>query len=517
MIFEMATPLLENNGSTIIKPLPKPYGKIVLTLTNCLLPEEKLSPTPSQLDGLDQNTETDLRILGCELIQTAGILLKLPQVAMATGQVLFQRFYYSKSFVRHPMETTAMGCVCLASKIEEAPRRIRDVINVFNHIKQVTAGNLNYWGGFVVFHGIVSGRCDNGGGRLTQGCMCACRTIAPVVLDNNYIHLKTQVIKAERRVLKELGFCVHVKHPHKIIVIYLQLLGFENNTSLMQLSWNYMNDALRTNVFVRYHPETVACACIYLTARRLKICMPKNPAWYSIFGVSEKDIHDVCYSILRLYKRHKVNPEELERTVEELRKEFQETKMKARAAAGLALISANNTPANVSNSPNSPVQQRQKPEVSPRMKNNHSNEKHHSKEDKRRSQTNSVSPMHRHRNKSKKHKRSSSSRSRSRSRSRDRRKKSSHKSRVRSSYSDSPPPSPPSHKLSHKSSKSREKSRYRSRSRSHDRDRERSRGDRSRSRSYERYSSSGSKYHEKSKSSKHSRLEGHKRSKEIRR
>jgi hypothetical protein len=59
------------------------------------------------------------------------------QVAMATGQVLFQRFYYSKSFVRHAMETTAMGCVCLASKIEEAPRRIRDVINVFHHIKQV--------------------------------------------------------------------------------------------------------------------------------------------------------------------------------------------------------------------------------------------------------------------------------------------------------------------------------------------------------------------------------------------
>jgi hypothetical protein len=70
---------------------------------------------------------------------------------------------------------------------------------------------------------------------------------------------------------------------------------------------NYMNDALRTNVFVRYQPETVACACIYLTARKLKICMPKNPAWYSIFGVSEKDIHDVCYSILRLYKRPKVS------------------------------------------------------------------------------------------------------------------------------------------------------------------------------------------------------------------
>ncbi|XP_062547086.1 cyclin-L1-like isoform X2 [Armigeres subalbatus] len=56
------------------------YGKIVLTLENCLLPETKLDLTPSQVDGLDREMEIDLRILGCELIQTAGILLKLPQV-----------------------------------------------------------------------------------------------------------------------------------------------------------------------------------------------------------------------------------------------------------------------------------------------------------------------------------------------------------------------------------------------------------------------------------------------------
>nr|CAD7589193.1 unnamed protein product [Timema genevievae] len=107
--------------------------------------------------------------------------VNVKQVAMATAQVLFQRFYYSKSFVRHAMETTSMGCLCLASKIEEAPRRIRDVINVLQHVKQVKGQ----------------------------------RTIQPIVLDQNYIALKTQVIKAERRVLKELGFCVHVRHPHK--------------------------------------------------------------------------------------------------------------------------------------------------------------------------------------------------------------------------------------------------------------------------------------------------------------
>lgn len=57
------------------------YGKIVLTLENAILSSEKLdSQTVSQEDGLSIEIELDLRILGCELIQTAGILLKLPQV-----------------------------------------------------------------------------------------------------------------------------------------------------------------------------------------------------------------------------------------------------------------------------------------------------------------------------------------------------------------------------------------------------------------------------------------------------
>ncbi|XP_032454271.1 cyclin-L1 isoform X2 [Nasonia vitripennis] len=283
-------------ASTPVYP-PKPYGKILLTLQNCLLPDDKLTSTPSSVDGLDNETEIDLRILGCELIQTAGILLRLPQVAMATGQVIFQRFYYSKSLVRHNMETTAMACVCLASKIEEAPRHIRDVINVFNHIKQV--GNQ--------------------------------KSITPVILDQNYVALKNQVIKAERRVLKELGFCVHVKHPHKIIVMYLQVLGYEKNKALMQQCWNYMNDSLRSDVFIRYEPETVACACVYLGARQLRLPLPSSPAWFSLFKVTEASIRDICRRILRLYNRPKVKPEQLEKRVEELKKQYEEARTKARA------------------------------------------------------------------------------------------------------------------------------------------------------------------------------------------
>lgn len=73
--------------------LPRQFDKIILTLENCLLPENRLEETPSQQDGLDKQVEIDLRILGCELIQVAGILLKLPQVSQQASHLsLLYRF-----------------------------------------------------------------------------------------------------------------------------------------------------------------------------------------------------------------------------------------------------------------------------------------------------------------------------------------------------------------------------------------------------------------------------------------
>ena len=44
----------------------------------------------------------------CGLIKSCPVEI---QVAMATGQVLFQRFYYSKSFVRHDVEVWILICI----------------------------------------------------------------------------------------------------------------------------------------------------------------------------------------------------------------------------------------------------------------------------------------------------------------------------------------------------------------------------------------------------------------------
>ncbi|CAF5081524.1 unnamed protein product, partial [Rotaria sp. Silwood1] len=278
------------------------YGRIVLTLSNVLLPSEKLypNPTPSTIEGLPWDVEYDLRLTGCELIQTASLLLKLPQTAVATGQVLFPRYFYSSSFIRRQMEIVAMACTNLAAKIEENARRIRDVINVFHHIKQVRSGSM----------------------------------IHPLLIDQGYIDKKNEVIKAERRLLKELGFCVYVKHPHKMITMYLKVLEKEREHDLVQTSWNYMNDSLRTDIFLRFTPETIACACIDLAARTLQISLPKNPPWYLIFGAQPEEIHYIMISILRLYKHRPKSLDELEKIINSFREKREDERKKLRPELG---------------------------------------------------------------------------------------------------------------------------------------------------------------------------------------
>lgn len=58
---------------------------------------EQIENTPSRQDGIPAELEEDLRIYGCKLISEAGVLLNQKQVAVATAQILFQRFWFVTS------------------------------------------------------------------------------------------------------------------------------------------------------------------------------------------------------------------------------------------------------------------------------------------------------------------------------------------------------------------------------------------------------------------------------------
>lgn len=50
---------------------------IYTAIDNFYLTDEQIKTSPSRKDGIDETTEITLKIYGCDLIQEAGILLRL--------------------------------------------------------------------------------------------------------------------------------------------------------------------------------------------------------------------------------------------------------------------------------------------------------------------------------------------------------------------------------------------------------------------------------------------------------
>ena len=242
------------------------YEMIYTAIDTFYLTDEQLKDSPSGKAGIDEATETTLRVYGCDLIQESGILLKLPQAVMATGQVLFHRFYCKKSLARFGVKKVAASCVWLASKLEESPRRAKHVIIVF-HRMECRRENLSIEH-FDVF-------------------------------SEKYTAMKNDLIRTERHLLKQMGFICHVEHPHKFISNYLATLGAP--PELRQEAWNLANDSLRTALCVRFKSEVVACGVVYAAARRFQIPLPDNPPWWLVFDADKAGIDEVCRVLALLY------------------------------------------------------------------------------------------------------------------------------------------------------------------------------------------------------------------------
>ncbi|NXY38150.1 CCNL1 protein, partial [Pomatorhinus ruficollis] len=292
------------------------YSGVLITLENCLLPEHTLRFTPSMSSGLDPDTETELRVTGCELIQAAGILLRLPQVAMATGQVLFQRFFYTKSFVKHSMEFVNWGefCHCSSSLQPCFPSKPKENPSELNK----------------PWHSVRSVLCKH------------CQLPSLLIAVSSFFSSRLQLKKGFQVALQML-VNNSITHIFQIIVMYLQVLECERNQHLVQTSWNYMNDSLRTDVFVRFQPESIACACIYLAARTLEIPLPNRPHWFLLFGATEEEIQEICLKILQLYTRKKVDLSDLESKIEKKKLAIEEAKAQAKGLVPEGVPSLDNT------------------------------------------------------------------------------------------------------------------------------------------------------------------------------
>lgn len=236
-----------------------------------------LANSPSVRQGIPRDVETSNRVFICHLVEQAGNMLKLPITTIVTAQIIIHRFYYRKSMKEHKVLPVAMTALFLACKVEESPRKIRDVLNVFDRLLKKR------------------------------------QKMALVPFDSRserWERWRTKIKGTELVILCELGYVLYVDHPHKFMLHYIRSMEDSKKVDLWkevaQRSWNFLNDSFRTNLCLRFRPEVLATAAIYLSLRILQVPIPDDPPWYSVFDCALVDLQEAASVMADLYTHHPI-------------------------------------------------------------------------------------------------------------------------------------------------------------------------------------------------------------------
>ncbi|KAL5963695.1 Cyclin-K [Taenia solium] len=231
--------------------------------------KEDFLRTPSILDGVDQQTETRYRREGARFILDLSNRLHLRYDTWATAIVFFHRFYMCHSFKAFPRHVTAACCLMLAGKVEETPKKCRDIIR--------TAREL----------------------------------LPPELFATFGNDPREEVMMYERVLLKTIKFDLQVTHPYSFLLQYAKRIKGcqESIKDMVQMAWSFINDSLETTLCLQWEPEIVACAVLYL-ATRMKSCpvtdwhgRRSGQPWWECFveGMTVEVMEDICHRILDIY------------------------------------------------------------------------------------------------------------------------------------------------------------------------------------------------------------------------
>ncbi|ESN94344.1 hypothetical protein HELRODRAFT_107709 [Helobdella robusta] len=240
----------------------------------CWYYEKKdLLNTPSVRQGMSPDTESRYRRDGARFIIDAGAKMGLKYDTCATGVVLFHRFYMFHSFIEFPRCVTAACCLFLAGKVEETPKKCKDLIKVTKSM-------------------------------LTDAQLATFKEDP-----------REEIMTLERILLQTIKFDLIIEHPYSFLLKFAKLIKGDKGKiqRLVQMSWTFINDSLCTTLSLQWEPEVIAVALMYLASRLSKFEITDwhgkplgfRGKWYDYFveDVSLDLLEDICHQVLDLYSK----------------------------------------------------------------------------------------------------------------------------------------------------------------------------------------------------------------------
>ena len=235
----------------------------------------ELSRTPSILEGMSPAQEMANRQKGVNFITQVGIMLKLPQLTLATASVYLHRF-----FVRHGMQqqsnkaglhhySAAATALFLATKVEENCRKMKELV--------------------------------------VACCRVAQKQPNLVIDDQNkeYWKWRDTILQNEDLLLEALCFDLQLEQPYRILFEFLQYYGVQESKILRNTSWAFLNDSHITTMCLLHSPRMIAGAALYAGVKLAGITLPDDEsgrAWWDHLELDVMEIQRACNLMFDVYE-----------------------------------------------------------------------------------------------------------------------------------------------------------------------------------------------------------------------
>lgn len=268
-------------------------------LANPLATVAQLETSGSLLDGIPADLEDSVRFAGARLTQAAGILLRLPQEVVAQAIIIFMRFWlgpdggslvefgaevlsptYQSSSNTDMTQQVSASSLYLTSKLSAYPKSPRSIVNVYAYLASFPST-------FIEPSELQEQKPEE-----------------YYVSEGTYERRRTALFTAEQRILRTLGFNVHVNLPYTLCVTYLQALDVFTHPRAPELAKRanaYLNTALLNPqlLFLTHQPPQLATAAIYLAAREVGIKLPEVE-WWDVFDTDREELGFLCVGMLSI-------------------------------------------------------------------------------------------------------------------------------------------------------------------------------------------------------------------------